>query len=216
MSSGNDRGTSQSRAVWSSPAADDRRVYFGSFDRHFYALDRDEPTLLDAYGADDPAEAGTAKTASFEDSGLKPDTTYYYYAAALSVSGVQGGLSLPAEVYFKGSEAAPAPAAAVPAVEAEPLSLEVHEGVAADGEGELPALVAPEALEGGHRQEAPLSGHGHLHERRGIQGHLDRARVDHREAGVTGLPHEQGEGQGLVRADGAGGLCERRPEPRGV
>lgn len=64
-----------------------------------------------AAGSEDPAEAGSAKDASFEDSSLKPDTTYYYYAAALSVSGMQGGLSRPVEVYFKGPEAA-APAAA--------------------------------------------------------------------------------------------------------
>ncbi len=66
----------------------------------------------------DLEEAGSAKEMSFEDSALVPGTTYYYYTAALSVSGIQGGLSQPAEVYFKGPEApVPAPAAA-PAAEA--------------------------------------------------------------------------------------------------
>jgi DNA-binding beta-propeller fold protein YncE/Flp pilus assembly protein TadD len=70
-----------------------------------------------AAGEDDIEEAGAAKDMTFEDSALKPDTTYYYYTAALSVSGQQGGLSQPAEVYFKGADApAPAPetAAAAP------------------------------------------------------------------------------------------------------
>ncbi|PKM97944.1 MAG: hypothetical protein CVU79_05805 [Elusimicrobia bacterium HGW-Elusimicrobia-3] len=62
-----------------------------------------------AAGADDMEEAGSAKGMAYEDSALKPDTTYYYYAAALSVRGMQGGLSSPVEVYFKGPEA-PAPA----------------------------------------------------------------------------------------------------------
>ncbi|HCC49131.1 MAG TPA: hypothetical protein DEQ38_13600 [Elusimicrobia bacterium] len=64
-----------------------------------------------ASGSDDMEEAGAAKGKAFEDTALKPDTTYYYYTAALSVSGQQGGLSRPAEVYFKGADA-PAPVAA--------------------------------------------------------------------------------------------------------
>lgn len=64
-----------------------------------------------AAGSGDMEEAGSAEGMTYEDSALKPDTTYYYYTAALSVSGMQGGLSKPVEVYFKGPEApAPAPA----------------------------------------------------------------------------------------------------------
>ncbi|OGR69164.1 MAG: hypothetical protein A2081_05270 [Elusimicrobia bacterium GWC2_61_19] len=59
-------------------------------------------------------EAGSAKAKAFEDAGLAPNATYYYYVAGLSVTGVQGGLSAPAAVYFKGPEVtAEAPAAAV-------------------------------------------------------------------------------------------------------
>ncbi len=55
-------------------------------------------------------EVASLKEKSWEDAGLAPATTYYYYAAAVSVTGARGGLSAPAVVYFKGPEA-PAPAA---------------------------------------------------------------------------------------------------------
>jgi tetratricopeptide (TPR) repeat protein len=61
-------------------------------------------------------EAGSPKTKAFEDNGLKTEATYYYYAAGLSVSGAQGGLSMPAAVYFKPPEA---PKAAEPEAAAE-------------------------------------------------------------------------------------------------
>lgn len=82
-----------------------------------------------AAGADDIEQAGTAKEQAFEDSSLKPDTTYYYYTAALSVSGTQGVLSAPAEVYFKGPDAPvaaakpEAAAAAGPRKNAAPLEI---------------------------------------------------------------------------------------------
>lgn len=59
---------------------------------------------------------GSSEEPAFEDSGLESGTTYYYYAAALSVSGMQGGFSEPAEFYYEGApEPAPAPVAAAPA-----------------------------------------------------------------------------------------------------
>ena len=73
-------------------------------------------------------EAGGAKVMTFSDSGLASDTTYFYSVAGLSVSGVRGGLSSPAAVYFKGAEGkkAAAPAAAgrnVAPVEILPVAL---------------------------------------------------------------------------------------------
>ncbi len=59
------------------------------------------------------AEIGPSREPSFEDRSLVPGTTYYYYVAALSASGGQGELSVPAEVYYKGNET-PVPAAAAP------------------------------------------------------------------------------------------------------
>ncbi|MCX5791290.1 MAG: PQQ-binding-like beta-propeller repeat protein [Elusimicrobia bacterium] len=58
-------------------------------------------------------EVGASTETKLSDTGLAPDTTYYYYAAGVSVSGVRGGLSASAQVYFKGPEAvkAAAPAA---------------------------------------------------------------------------------------------------------
>jgi DNA-binding beta-propeller fold protein YncE len=58
-------------------------------------------------------EAGAPKDKAFEDAPLTPDSTYYYYVAGLSVTGVQGGVSAPVAVYFKGPEAV----AEAPAVE---------------------------------------------------------------------------------------------------
>ncbi|HBA60251.1 MAG TPA: hypothetical protein DCZ92_05450 [Elusimicrobia bacterium] len=49
-------------------------------------------------------EAGSASKLAFEDASLAPDTTYFYYVAGVSVSGVAGGLSEAAQVYFKGPE----------------------------------------------------------------------------------------------------------------
>lgn len=56
-------------------------------------------------------EVSSAKEKAFEDKDLQPQTTYYYAAAGVSVSGGQGGLSAPVAVYFKGPDA-PAAAAA--------------------------------------------------------------------------------------------------------
>ncbi|MHB0996140.1 MAG: 6-bladed beta-propeller [Elusimicrobiales bacterium] len=50
----------------------------------------------------DMEEVGSAKTAVFNDLKLDAGTTYYYYTAALSVSGIQGSLSDPLEVYYEG------------------------------------------------------------------------------------------------------------------
>lgn len=50
-------------------------------------------------------EAASVKEKAYEDAGLTAEATYYYYAAHLSVSGAQGGLSLPAAAYFKPPEA---------------------------------------------------------------------------------------------------------------
>ena len=60
-------------------------------------------------------EVGSVKEKTFEDLSPAPNASYSYYAAGLSVTGVQGGLSAPVEVYYKGPEA---PAAA-PAAEAD-------------------------------------------------------------------------------------------------
>jgi DNA-binding beta-propeller fold protein YncE/tetratricopeptide (TPR) repeat protein len=57
----------------------------------------------DAEGAE-PVEAGEAKGMKFSDDKLAPDTTYYYSAAGVSVSGMRGALSEPVAVYFKGPE----------------------------------------------------------------------------------------------------------------
>lgn len=78
-----------------------------------------------AAGSGALAEVGAGKDKAFEDSSLTPDTTYYYYAAALSVSGIQGGLSAPAEVYYEGA-GAPAPVqAAAPADRRNAAPLEI-------------------------------------------------------------------------------------------
>jgi len=53
----------------------------------------------------DVKEAGSAKERSFEDNGLSDAATYYYRVAALSVNGVQGGLSDQAAVYYTPPEA---------------------------------------------------------------------------------------------------------------
>ena len=50
-------------------------------------------------------ELGQAKTKTFADDGLTAEATYYYYVAGLSLSGAQGGMSLPAAYYFKPPEA---------------------------------------------------------------------------------------------------------------
>ncbi|HNW44039.1 MAG TPA: hypothetical protein PKI19_06005 [Elusimicrobiales bacterium] len=60
-------------------------------------------------------EAGAAKEMKFSDDALESGTTYFYYVAGVSVTGVRGALSAAAEVYFKGPEAAAAKAAAKPA-----------------------------------------------------------------------------------------------------
>ncbi len=57
-------------------------------------------------------EVGASTETKLSDTGLAPDTTYYYYAAGVSVSGVRGGLSAPAVVYFQGPEAPKAKPAA--------------------------------------------------------------------------------------------------------
>lgn len=74
----------------------------------------------------DTEEIGSAQDMSFEDSSLTPDTTYYYYAAALSVSGMQGGLSAPAEVYYKGPKAPEKPAAAPAAANKNVAPMEIE------------------------------------------------------------------------------------------
>lgn len=50
-------------------------------------------------------EIASPREKAYVDTGLTAEATYYYYAAGLSVSGVQGGLSMPAVVYFKPPEA---------------------------------------------------------------------------------------------------------------
>jgi DNA-binding beta-propeller fold protein YncE/tetratricopeptide (TPR) repeat protein len=60
-------------------------------------------------GAEAPVEIGSPKEKTFEDTTLKADGLYYYYAAALSATGAKGGLSAPVEADFKLPEA---PAAA--------------------------------------------------------------------------------------------------------
>ncbi|MCM2268301.1 MAG: 6-bladed beta-propeller [Elusimicrobiales bacterium] len=61
--------------------------------------------ILRRKGADgELKEVGSVKEKTFEDLSVSPDSTYSYYAAGLSVTGVQGGLSAPAEVYYKGPE----------------------------------------------------------------------------------------------------------------
>ncbi len=56
-------------------------------------------------------ELGAPKGKTFEDT-LSEEATYYYYVAGLSVSGAQGGLSLPAGFYYKPPEAPAAEASA--------------------------------------------------------------------------------------------------------
>ncbi|OGR63549.1 MAG: hypothetical protein A2X31_05015 [Elusimicrobia bacterium GWB2_63_22] len=56
-------------------------------------------------------ELGAPKGKTFEDK-LTEEATYYYYVAGLSVSGAQGGLSLPAGFYYKPPEAPAAEASA--------------------------------------------------------------------------------------------------------
>ncbi|OGS13596.1 MAG: hypothetical protein A2234_04640 [Elusimicrobia bacterium RIFOXYA2_FULL_58_8] len=65
-------------------------------------------------------DAGAPKEMKFSDSALTPDTTYFYYVSGVSVSGVAGGLSDAAVVYFKGPDA---PKAAEPAAAAENRNL---------------------------------------------------------------------------------------------
>jgi DNA-binding beta-propeller fold protein YncE/tetratricopeptide (TPR) repeat protein len=60
-------------------------------------------------------EIAVSKETAFEDAPPAPNTKYYYAAAGLSVSGVQGGLSAPVEADYKGPAA---PVAAAPAAEA--------------------------------------------------------------------------------------------------
>jgi len=67
---------------------------------------------------DEPEEIGSSKEKAFEDSGLTAEATYYYYAAGLSATGELGGLSEPAEVYFKPPAAPKAAAAPAPEPEA--------------------------------------------------------------------------------------------------
>ncbi len=54
-------------------------------------------------------EIAAPKDKAFEDASLTEEATYYYYTAGLSVSGARGGLSLPAQAYYKPPEA-PEPA----------------------------------------------------------------------------------------------------------
>lgn len=67
------------------------------------------------YRRDGPAgemkAAGSSRDNAFEDTGLSGSATYYYYVAALSVSGTQGGLSEPAAVYYRLPEAPKPPEA---------------------------------------------------------------------------------------------------------
>ncbi|MDD2805425.1 MAG: 6-bladed beta-propeller [Elusimicrobiales bacterium] len=67
----------------------------------------------------DLVEIAAPKEAAFEDAPPAPNTKYYYAAAGVSVSGIQGGLSAPVEADYKGP-AAPAPAAAASAEPAGP------------------------------------------------------------------------------------------------
>lgn len=61
-------------------------------------------------------EIASPKEKAYEDAGLTAEATYYYCAAHLSVSGAQGGLSIPAAAYFKPPEA-PKPVQPGPAAE---------------------------------------------------------------------------------------------------
>ena len=96
-------------------------------------------------------EAGPAKGGNFEDNALAADATYYYYVAGLSVTGVQGGVSAPAEVYFKGPEAA-APAAAVENKNVAPM-----ESLPAAAERIQPADTPPPARDDGADKGEPES-----------------------------------------------------------
>ena len=79
-------------------------------------------------GSDEPVEIGGGKEKAFEDTGLTADGAYHYYAAALSATGAQGGLSAPVEVLFKLPEAAKAAAveaAAAPEVNKNVAPMEI-------------------------------------------------------------------------------------------
>ncbi len=71
------------------------------------------------FRADSPGgeykQLGVTETAEYTDAGLAFDTTYYYSAAGVSVTGDTGALSVPLAVYLKSPVAAPAAAPESPA-----------------------------------------------------------------------------------------------------
>jgi len=88
-----------------------------------------------------PEEAGSSRDFSFEDTSLSPDTTYFYSVAGISASGVSGGLSDPAQVYFKGPEAPAAEAAAAPAAD-----LSAGSSSSSDSRNMAPMEILPKGL----------------------------------------------------------------------